>query len=258
MGANIKFFWNNLYALPGTTLTASSSVSALPVNATKNVDRSYVWRSSTGTGTPTLDVDLGSVQALTGAALANVKVVGSGVVELYQRGDGGSPGAATLVATFAAQDRDTRAAAVLFASQSHRHWQFKWTNPTTASDYAELGFAFLGTYTEPTVNVRVPLPISRQDPSVMAESSDGQESYAERTKFLVGTCPFDAVLEAQLSQLRQIFDTIGVRTPLFIVLDTSISWMTWFVRLSGALSVEVEPNGAIGRYGVQLPWREVR
>jgi len=256
--ANIRFLWSNRYSASTTTLTASSSVSALPVNATKNVDRSYVWRSSTSTGTPTIDIDLGSVLAVTCAALANAKVVGAGVIELYHRGDAGSPGAATLVATFAAQDRDTRAVAAVFASQSHRHWQLKWTNPGSARDYAELGYAFLGTYTEPAVNVRVPLSISRQDPSVLSESSDGQESYAERTKFLIGACPFDAVLEAQLSQLREIFDTIGVRTPLFIVLDSTLGWMTWFVRWSGPLAIEVEPGGAISRYGVQMPWREVR
>lgn len=256
--ANIRFLYDNKYTATATVLAASSSVSALPVSASQNPDRSYGWRSSTGTGVQTIDIDLGSVLAVTACALANVRVLGAGVVELYQRGDAASAGAATLVATFAAQDRDTRAAAVTFATQSHRHWQLKWTNPGSASDYAEVGYVFLGTYVEPTVNVMVPIPQSRVDPSIESMSSGGQKSYSTKTAYMTGALKWDAVLVAQLDQLRTMFDAIGVRTPLFILLDSALSWTLWYARLTGPLQWEHEPGGALARYGATIAFEEAR
>lgn len=255
--ANIRFCWSNRYTAAGTDLTASSELTAMPVSLTKSDDRSNVWQSATGTGVQTIDIDLGAVVAVEAVALANAKVIGVGVIELYQRGDGGAPGAAVLVATLAAPDTQTRAMAAFFASQSHRHWQLKWTNPSAASDYAQLGYAFLGEYDEPTVNVMVPLPGGRVDPSVRANSVDGQAAFALRTKFQQGAFVFDAVPQAQLEQLQTMFDGIGTAVPLFIVLDTAISWMCWFARI-GSLTWDVEPNGAIGRYSPKFPWEEVR
>lgn len=258
MGANIKFAWENLYTAPTTILVAQSSVSALPVAATQNPDRNYAWRSETDVIAQRIDVDFGAIVPISIVALANVVTMGSGVVALYQRGDAGTAGTAVLVATFAAEDRDTRAVAAIFAVESHRHWQLRWTNPTGVSSYASLGFAFFGTYDEPTVNVMVPMPMARQDPALASQSVDGQESFALRTKFMTGAVAFDAVLEAQFSQLREMFDAIGVSTPLFIVLDTALGWTTWLVRFTAALSWEIEPGGALGRYGAQIPWKEVR
>lgn len=256
--ANIRFAWDNAYAAAATVLVASSSVSALPVQLTKNTDRSYAWRSDTDTVEQVIDIDFGSVKAVSMAALANIVTLGVGVVELYQRGDAAGAGASVLVAELAAQDRDTRAVAAFFAEQSHRHWRFKWTNPTSASGYASLGYAFLGTYDEPEFNVKVPIPMGRPDPSLSSSSVDGQESFALRTKYIVGVCQFDAVKEAQLSELRAMYDAIGIARPLFIVLDEDLSWTTWFARFTGAQQWDIEPDGAIDRYGYQISFKEVR
>jgi hypothetical protein len=256
--ANIRLAYVNRYTAAATVLAASSAVSALPVEATQNTDRNYLWQSATGTGVQTIDIDLGAVVAVTCVALANAKVLGTGVIELYERGDAGTAGSATLVATLAAQDAETRAVAAFFASQSHRHWQLKWTNPTAASDYAALGYAFLGQYLEPAVNVMVPISLARRDPSMESASADGQKSFVTRTPFVVGELRWDAVLAAQLDQLRALFEAVGVRQPCFIVLDTALSWTTWFARVAGPLAWELEPGGALARYGVSLPFEEVR
>lgn len=257
--ANIRFGYTNRYGAATTTLTASSSVTALPVNATKNSDRNYAWRSSTSTGAPTIDIDLGSVLEVTCAMLANVTLLAGGAVELYHRGDLVAPGAAVLVATFPAQDTQRRTTFAYFAAQSHRHWQLKFTNPGLVSSYAELGYAFLGSYIEPAVNVRVPIGIGRQDPSTVSQSVDGQKGFALRTKFQTGTWTFAAVLEAQRAQLEAMFDAIGVAEPMFVTLDTALAWTCWMARISGAgVPVDIEPEMAIGRYGLQVPWEEVR
>jgi len=254
---NIRFMWSNAYTAAATALAASSSVTALPVTNTKSDDRSKVWQSSTATSVQYIDIDAGSAIAVTAVALANARVIPGGAIELYQRGSAGAPGAATLVATLAAQDTQTRAAAAFFATQTYRHWRLYWTNPAVVSDYAALGYAFLGTYTEPTINVRVPLPQGRVDPSVRSASVDGVSSFATRTKFQQGVFPFDAVTQTQLEQLQQMFESIGVSGAMFVTLDTTISWMTWMLRI-GSLSWEVEPDGALGRFGPVMPWEEVR
>ena len=47
------------------------------------------------------------------------------------------------------------------------------------------------TYDEPTVNVRVPMPMGRTDPSLGSSSVDGQQSFALRTKYIVGGLVFE-------------------------------------------------------------------
>lgn len=254
--ANIRFLFTNRYGAATTVVTASSAASGLPAAASQNPDRTYVWRSLTQTGVQTLDIDLGSVLAVASVAVANVKLVGIGVLEFYHRGDAGSPGAATLVATLPTQDRDTRVAVAFFGSQSHRHWQLKWTNPGVHNDYAELGYAFLGTYLEPAINVKVPFSSPRQDPSIGTPSVDGQKTFVRRTKFFAGAWEFDHVTEAVLDTLRAFFDAIGVSTPHFVVLDTALSWTAYYARLTGSLGLR--PEFAPGRTTSSIAWEEVR
>lgn len=256
MPSRIAFLATNRYTGSATVLAASSAVSALPVGASQNQDRSYVWRSATATGVQTINIDFGSVLPVSAVALANVKLVGTGVLELYQRGDAGAAGAATLVATLPTQNTYTRTAFAFFASQSHRHWQLKWTNPTATSDYAELGYAFLGVEVEPTVNVMVPAELGRQDPAVSAASVDGQKTFATRSKYFSGSWTFDHVAETQLGDLSTLFETLGASAAHFVVLDSALAWTCWLARLSGQIGVRLEE--VAGRYSVSFPWEEVR
>lgn len=256
--ARIRFMdaSRNLWIVPGAVLVASSEAVALPAGNTQHPDRTKIWRSVTGTGTPTLDIDLLTAQAVTCLAVANVKLVGTGVLELYQRGSSGTAGAATLLATLPAQDRDTRTAFVFFGSQSFRHWQLKWTNPTAASDYADLGYVHLGTYFEPTQNPTVPAEIVRQDPSVESLSVDGQATFARRTKVFRGAWTLEEVPEAQLDTYRAFWDALGASGTYFQVLDTSLPWTSWYARVTGSLGIQL--GVMAGRYNLGLPWQEVR
>jgi hypothetical protein len=250
----IAFLYNNRYTAAATVLTASSEVSALPVAASQNEDRSYVWQSVTGTGAATIAIDLGSVLPVSAIALANVKLIGAGVLNLYQCGDAGSPGGATLVATLPTQHARRRTTFAFFASQSHRHWQLEWTNPGGASDYAQLGFAFLGVEVEPTVNVRVPADVERVDPSVGTASVDGQLTYAQRTKYCYGVWEWDEVGEAQKEQLEDMFEAIGASGAHFVVLDTALAWTCWYARLAGELATPLAMLA--GRYSPRIAWKE--
>jgi hypothetical protein len=254
--ANLRIAWSNLWSAAVSVLVASSEASALPATNTKTSDRTAVWRSATATTVQTIDIDLGSVLAVTSVLVANVKLLGTGVLELYQRGDAGTAGAAVLVGTVSTQDRDTRVGFLFFASQSHRHWQLKWTNPTSANDYAEVGYVHLGTYLEPTVNARVPMDAERRDPSVGYASVDGQQSFARRTKHFVGSWEFYFAPEADLTNLRSVFDSVGMSTPIFAVLDTSLAWTAWLLRFASGIRPKFEE--VTGRYTIAAAWEEAR
>ena len=252
--ATIRLAYDSLYSAAATVLTASSEAVALPVDASKNPDRSYVWRSLTQTGVQTVDADLGSVKAVSSAFVANVRLLGSGALELYERGDGGSPGAATLVATLPTQDGSRRTAVSFFASASHRHWQLKWMNPGADNDFAELGLCHLGTYFEPTINVSVPIEIEEIDPSDVRTSLDRQRSTAQRTRYQAGRYTWEFLPDADRTSLSTLFETIGVRIPLFVTLDTTRTWTTWLAYLVSAFGLRFEEIE--GRYGAGLEWEE--
>ena len=245
----------NEWAKVASTIVASSAAAALPALHTQTQERTQVWRSLTQTGVQTLDLDLGSVVAINAVAVANVKLVGAGALQLHHRGDVASPAAETLVATLPTQDRDTR---VTFAwvGQSHRHWRLKWTNPGSASDYAEAGVVHLGGYLEPSINPIVPTAIPRHDPSLPALSVDGQATFVRRTKYAKGTWQFLGVPEAQLDNLRAMFDSLGVSGAYFSVLDDTLAWTAHYARLTDQLGVAFDELS--GRYSVALPFEEVR
>lgn len=249
----ISFLYTNRYA--AATLVASSSAAALPVGASQNEDRSYVWQSLEQNGVQTIDIDFGAVLAVSAVALANVKLLAGGDVELYHRGDAGAPGAATLVATLPAANAYTRTTFAFFASQNHRHWQLKWTNPGAVADYAALGYAFLGVEVEQTVNIQVPEDITRFDPSVEGVSVGGQETFSTRQKRFAGQWKFDDVTEAQMQQLQALFEAIGASGTHFVVLDVNLPWTCWYARLGKELHIGLAL--VAGRYPMSFPWREV-
>lgn len=254
--ARIRFMdtSRNLYVATATALTPSATVTALPAANSQHPDRAKVWRSTQGTGVATMDADLGSAQDVTSLLVANVKLLGAGVLELYS---GASLGAeTTLQATMPAQDRDTRTTFAFFSAASARYWRLKFTNPGGANDYAELGYVHLGTYFEPLVNVAVPAEIARPDPSVIVESVDGQATMARRTKFFRGAWSFRNIVDAQLDLYRAMWDALGVGGVYFQHLDTSLPWTCWYARNAADLSIELAEIE--NRYTLSFPWVENR
>lgn len=224
------------------------------MQASQNPDRSYVYRSLTQTGVQTIDIDLGSVLAAKSCAVANLKLVGSGALELYERGDAGSPGTANLVATLPATNTDRRTAISFFNEASHRHWQLKWTNPGADNDYAELGFCHLGSYLEPSINVSVPLPIEEIDPAVVRHSVDRQRAVATRTRYTVGRFSWMDLPNADRDNIRAMWGDHGVSTPLFAVLDTALTWTAWMIYMAENLSEQF--NEVVNRYDIGWDWEE--
>jgi hypothetical protein len=253
--SRIRFLATNQWS-NAPTITGSSEASALPAAAAQNPDRTYVWRSLTQTGVQTLDVTLADVFACTCVAVANVRLLPGGVIQLYQRGSGGSPGAPTLVGTLPTQDAKSRVAFLFFNSTIAKHWQLKWTNPGAVADYAELGFAFLGAYVEPSVNVRLPIDTGRTDPSGIERAVDGQRVATRRSKFFSAGFSMVDVSVSDRQLLDDVYDSLGIASPFFLVLDDTTSWMAWFGSFSSELKQTFSLS--INRFTVTFSFEEAR
>ncbi len=255
--ANICLLYANLWSAPTSIVTAATAAPALPAAASQNPDRSYIYRSLQQTGEQTLDCDLGSVQPVSAIAAANIKLLGTGALILQHRGDSGSPGTPVTVATLPNQDPGTRASVAIFDPRSHRHWRLRWTNPTSASDYAEVGYVHLGGYFEPTRNVEVPIPWHLIDPSIKTPSVDGQVTTTRRSAFRAGTFTFRLLQQPDRDGLVEtLYGTVGQRLPIFTVLDSSLPWSVMLARI--ASNIRAEFMRGPGIYEVEFDWEEAR
>lgn len=250
--AKIRFLNTNRFT--GATLTASAEQEGAPAAAAQDADRNYQWLSPQGTGTRELEIDLGSALACNAVAIANADRLGSGVVELYERGSSASPGAATLVATLPAENADRRTSFVFFGSQTERHWQLKWTNPGADSEVASLGFAFLGTYLEPTVNVSSPIDVAELEADEVVLSVDRQRRTVTRTPYSVGRWTWDDVGQTDRDNLVAMRNAAGVSTPTFVVLDTALAWTCWLQWLGPRMLERLEVGPSL--YSLELEWEE--
>lgn len=250
--AKIRFLDTDYFG--SATVTAINEQDGAPVEASQDPDRNYQWSSGDATSTQDIEIDMGSSKACTAVAVANADRLGTGVIELYERGTAASPGTANLVATLPAEDTDRGTSFVFFGSQSARHWRLRWTNPTSANASATLGYAFLGTYFEPAINVSAPLDIVEVEPDEIVASVDRQRRTVARTPYSVGRWSWDDLAESDRDSVVAMHKANGVAVPIFVVLDTTRSWTCWLQWLSSALR---HRWGVVdGRFSLDLDWEE--
>ncbi len=249
----------NLWNAATAALTGSSAASALPWTNTQNPERLTVGRSATGTGEAYLDIDLGAGYAsypVTAIGVANVKLLGTGVLKLQELGVAAAPGAATDVVTLPTQHTYRKIAyAYPAAAVTKRHYRLLFTNPTAVSDYAELGFVFLGSYFEPGVNWSAPADFAYQDPSQIRASDGGQESLRQRTPYYEAGLEFRDLSQSDFDAMHAIYDLVqGIGTPFFLVLDADQGWQNALVRFTSG----IHPNRgrAYGRTSFLCSYKE--
>jgi hypothetical protein len=251
--ARIRFLYSNLFSAASAVASASASVSALPPANAQVPDRTLVWRSTTTTGDQWIKVDLGSAQAVTAIAVANPKLHGSGGTLKIQS----SPDDAiwTDRGSIPSADADSKVAFLFIGSVSARYWRFYFTNVGVASDYVELGYAFLGTYLEPSINVTAQgLSTPLLDRSVVVESITGQATTTVRPKQAKGAFGFDSMSESDTASLVTMFRAQGFGTPFFVVLDTSLAWTAWLIAFRSPLARGWQANP--GQYDPSFEWEE--
>lgn len=250
----------NLWSASTSTVSASSEATALPAAATRNPDRTYPWRSAVDTGEAALDLDLGTGYTsypVTAVALANVRLLGTGVVKLQERGTGSSPGTATDVLTLPAMDAGRRITYGYPASPvTARHYRLLFTNPTSAEDFAEVGYVFIGQYFEPAVNFSTPADFPYEDPSVARVSESGQATFVERTPYYAGDLTFSDLAQSDFDALHAIYQIVRGTTPFFLVLDANQAWQNALVQIVGGLGIN--RGRSVGRTTVRCPYQEWR
>lgn len=250
----MRLLYSNMWNLSTSVASALSSANAMPAASAQNPDRRAPWRSLTQTADQWNKVDLGSTMTPTCAAIANPRLQNAGTLKLQSSPDNA---AWTDVATFPAADPDTNVSIVFFTATGRRYYRVYSTNGNGAvADYAELGYVFLGTYLEPTAKPIEP-QISRPDPSVERASEDGQKSYAARSTFAYGAFQF-FMAQTDVDNLRTVFRTVGMRTPFFLVLDTTATWLQWLARFSSELSVSLRATVSGGLHTVTISFEEAR
>ena len=238
----------------GATLTPTNEVTALPAEASQNSDRRYAYRSTTGTIAIDIDIDLGSVKTVTAVAVANVTLFSGGALELYERGDSGSPGSATLVGTLSAEDADSQVAFLFPTSSSHRHYQLKFTNPSPVNNYCEAGYVFLGTYSEVGINVTAPFESSLQDLSLTRQSPSGGRSTSTQPIIRRMAWRIENAPEADRNLLDNVFRTFQTALPIFVVLDTTLAWTAMLVYFAAEMGFSFGSLAA--RYNIRIEIQE--
>lgn len=245
-----------------TVVVGTSEATALPATNTQQPDRANIWRSLVGSGEAALDADFGSVVSIDMIAVANVKRLSGGSLQLQDRGTGTTAGTASTVATITpATDDETGVVVQDVTSFTARHVRLLWTNPESVSDYAECGVVGIGAGFEPTQDLQWNWPTSRVDPSVRVQAPGGQVTVTQRPAYTTGSWRFLWETAADLDRLRAFYRRVGTHTPFFFAQGDDFStvvrpdWVQLFARLTGARGlVGITP----GVFDVQLEWEEVR
>lgn len=222
----------NQWADPANTITASSAASALPATATQNPDRRYIWRSLSQIDGQWLLLTAALPIAATCCAVANLKLQNNGSVKLQSCNDGVTW---VDVGTFPAADPVRNLTFLCFAAQTNAFWRLLFVNGSGAvADYAEVGYAFLGQYFEPTINFDAPMDIQPVDLSVPGVSDSGQKTFTRKSRYDAFACQFSGAPQADADSLQAIYELAQTTVPFFLLVDTSKSALNYLARFSAA------------------------
>lgn len=253
--SRIRFGYQNDLTAVGVVITASTFVTALPPSNAPIPDRTLVWRSTTTTSDQWIAFDLGAAAVVTAACVANPKLHQGGSLKVQYSTDGSNW---TDVSALPAADADSKVTFLWVASISARYWRFYFTNTSAVSDYAEIGYPFIGQYFEPTVNVSLGASTRLTTPfgtmSTVLETPGGQRSTTARARRASGTLSWMALGDADLASLQALFRAVDYGTPFFLVLDDARAWTAWLAYFDSPLSRTWEL--VTGQFDPTFNWKE--
>ena len=180
-----------------------------------------------------VDVDLGSAQAITAAAIAGHDLLSTDTeIKLYYSDD---------ASTYTEQGEFTYSAdamAMFFASSSHRYWRFEFA--FTTGDTREIGRLFLGTYVQPTRGIQLGWSRALTDSSQSKRAFSGTQFADNRNKWWEADFKLSHDPAVTLDPLRAALSPLGISKSLWISLDP-----------------ENNPSGPLTLYGrFKKPWSE--
>lgn len=228
--SNLRFLWNNLIDV--AALSASSEDPEFPIENIANELFLKPWRSSgideeicvdlSASGIPdrsvrawaikyhNLDFLSGDDYAIQGS---DVDLCASGGVPVS--GDVDDPFVPTpeiIIGFF-----DT--------VQDFDFWRFILSSVASkaSGEYQRIGRIFLGNYFEPKYDISIPPEVVEVDDSEILQSRQGQEYANIITRYEIVSYLWKALPEADIAQMKTIFQAIGKHKPFFICEDADQS-----------------------------------
>lgn len=120
-------------------------------------------------------------------------------------------------------------------NQSYRYVAVRVVDVDNPDLYVELGRAWLGVFFRPRIGFSMERTKVKNDPSVISESENGQESTIQRTKFDTWNYTFEGVDPDDATDLASVFDEVGLSKPIFICEDPDAADLTensHYIRLT--------------------------
>ncbi len=243
----------NFWSAAPTLLSAFSETLRLPPAASANPDRKYVYRSLMQTSGQWLQADLGTTQTVSAIAVADLKTQNAGTVTLQEGGALGTTWNDVLVLPDA--DPDTKVTFGFFDPTSARFWRLLSVNGNgSVADTFEVGVVHLGGSFEPARSVKRGLAVPVDDPSTVTLSVGRQATATGREQYVAGSFEWDHMTLEDLRSLDALYRAVGIRRPLFVIVDEDLAWTAWYLRLTGPIGRTFEEDTYL--YSVTVPWEE--
>lgn len=242
---------------------AITSLSAASAHAAANVQTAFpkqTWRS-TGLSNEWLKFDMSLATSINFVSFFANNLTNAATVKVYAHAsDLGDTEAAWAGASYSATitSFDTRAALyVPAASQSYQWWLLTFTDAGNSAGYIEVGKVAIGSSTSPTDNISENLTENLMDPSEQNATLGAMIYTTERQAYKTFDFEFVDITTADQAYLRNIYNTVGKKTPIVISFDSDIEPvnLTAYGVFTSDLSFSFSPNN---RANTSLSFRELR
>lgn len=252
MGTTICRFCDVNQAIAATTtVTASSEVVNRPASNLKSQARWKKWRSSTGTGNQTVTFAFGGPVLVRNVSLVDYKAhQGGGIRADYWNG-----AAFTPFGTFVLPGSNPTGVIAVWdtVGKTTTQIQIVYLNTATANDYADLGVASIGDYTEPVERgLDVEFEMYPVDPASIVTAVGGQEEAQTRPIYRIANGLLQAAVRPGLDLFRAVLDRLGVTTPFVFAADPTNPDEVIYARLTDLRYPRATQRGDIWQMPVML------
>ncbi len=208
----MRLLHTNLFDL--ATLIASSENTLYPVENLQHIHLVTKWRSTADTG-QTIVCDMGSAVTITTVAITAHNFISGAVVKI-QGNATDSWGAPSVDETI------TYSAGIMtkfFTGGSYRYWRFTFEDASNPDEYIEIGRLYLGTYYQVDKTFSKDFTEEKINTDNISFSKSGQVYGDEGIIIRRYALQFPYWANTAKQAIETIVDTLGKRTPLFLVMD---------------------------------------
>lgn len=218
--SNFIYFKNsdNKAVASGVVASANSTASGYSVDNAILLPVAKVHRA-TGATSEYIELDLGSAQAITLAAVLNHNLSSAATITV-KAGAAANPSTFTTTVTWREFD-----AFKTFTSETHRYWRFVFADATNKNGFIQVGYLLLGAYTQPAFNFQfgwIQIPEFNTRRLETGYLVPNVEELAQRQRFEIG---FDGLTVAQADTVRKtLFESLKKDlTPWFFIPDGAVN-----------------------------------